>query len=57
MGGGGIGGIGNENGRHRETKLIQQITITYLINYSSSVLLLLSLFPFSISLSFMYMSL
>ena len=56
-GGRGVGVIDNENGRYRETKLIQQIIITYLTNYSSFVLLSLSLFPFSISLSFMYMSL
>ena len=57
MGREGVGVIDNENGRYRETKLIQQIIITYLTNYSSFVLLSLSLFPFSISLSFMYMSL
>ena len=31
-GGGGGGGIVNENGRHCQTKLIQQIIISYLIN-------------------------
>ena len=31
------GVIGNENGRHRQTKLIQRIIISHLINYSSSV--------------------
>ena len=50
-------GIGNENGRHHQTKLIQQIIISYLINYSSSVPLSQSLFLSSISLSSMCMSL
>ena len=31
------GVIGNKNGRHRQTKLIQRIIISYLIIYSSSV--------------------
>ena len=48
--------IGNKNGRHRQTKLMQRIVMSYLINYLSSVLLSLSLFLSSISLSSMCMS-
>ena len=47
----GEGCIGNENERHRLTKLIQQIMISYLISHSSPVPLSLSLFSSSISLS------
>ena len=47
------GVIGNENGRHRQTKLMQQIMIPYLINYLSSVPLQLSSFSSSSSLSTM----
>ena len=50
------GSIDNENRRHGQTKLIQWIVISYLINYSSSSPLSLSLFLPSISLSSTCMS-
>ena len=49
--------IGHERGWYPQNKLTQQIIISYLINYSSSVPLSLSLFSTSISLPSMCISL